>query len=352
MRQSSQPVPAAGSGNQLSADTYTARITVAHNLLKACRLCECNCGVNRMAGERGLCGLDHRSHLYKSYLSGNEEPELLPALRLFFGGCNLRCSFCDEAPEAFDATCGDQVRVKKLAQELTGAVQRGIRTISVLGGEPSLHVHTLLELAAHAPGHLPLALNTNLYMSPVVLELLDGVVDWYLADFKFGNDACAQRIADVSRYSTIVRRNLLDAASRTHVIVRHVLLPGHLGCCLRPIVDWCATNLPGQRFELYTGYVPCNMSDTELGRFNTLAEVTEAVRYVREAGLQPAPPAGKANLPVQPRSMLAGHGDLTITLGANGKLYCHDLPHEFATLLGGFQTPPPSPVAKDGATHR
>ena len=327
-----------GSGGQPVLRSNRERAAEANQLLRHCGMCELKCGVDRTAGQRGRCGLDSGSHLYKVYVSGNEERELLPALRVFLGGCNLRCAFCDEAPDAFEADRGALVAAIDLAAELSRAVQSGIRTISVLGGEPTLHTHTILELADRAPCHLPLAINTNMYMTPAVLELLDGVVDWYLADFKFGNDECARRIAGVPDYSAILRRNLPIAARSANVIVRHVLLPGHLECCFRPVVDWCAGNLPGQRFQLYTGYVPCNVRDGELSRFNTPAEIAAAEAYLRDSGLEMQAPGKRGDCPPPPAAH-GSHGDVTVTLGADGNVYCHDLPPEFAELLAGFQTP-------------
>jgi putative pyruvate formate lyase activating enzyme len=105
-----------------------------------------------------------------------------------------------------------------------------------------------------------------------------GVVAWYLADFKFGNDECARRLAGVPRYGDVVRRNLTWMAGHTRLIVRHLLMPGHLDCCLRPVAEWVAANLPGTRFQLYTGFVPCGQAGSVgLGRLNTRAEVAAAL---------------------------------------------------------------------------
>lgn len=67
--------------------------------------------------------------------------------------------------------------------------------------------------------------------------MLDGVVAVYVADFKFGNDDCADRIARVKNYTAIVTRNLKIVAEQSDLIVRHLLLPGHFDYCFRPIVE-------------------------------------------------------------------------------------------------------------------
>ncbi len=259
------------------------RAAQARQMLRACRLCEWRCGVDRTRGEAAPCRLGTDTYAFKRYVSLGDEPEARPSLRVYLGGCNFRCRFCNTAPACFEPARGRRIESGSYAAELLAAVRAGARAISVLGGEPTLHVHTLLELAAAAEGRLPLAINTNLYMTPDVLELLDGVVTIYLADFKFGDDECARRLAGIGRYVSVVRRNLGLIHGRTPLVVRHLLMPGHLDCCFRPIADWLADRLPGVRFQLHTGYVPCYRAGeaAETARLNTRAESDAAIAHLR-----------------------------------------------------------------------
>jgi putative pyruvate formate lyase activating enzyme len=52
------------------------------------------------------------------------------------------------------------------------------------------------------------------------------------------------------------------------LIVRHLLLPGHLQCCFLPIVGWLRANLPGTKFSLRDGYLPSWLArhDPDLAR--------------------------------------------------------------------------------------
>jgi putative pyruvate formate lyase activating enzyme len=129
-----------------------------------------------------------------------------------------------------------------------------------------------------------------MYMTPEVIELLDGVVEMYLADFKFGNGPCARAVAGVDNYTEVVTRNLLLAAAQAPVIVRHLLMPGHLECCFRPVARWMAENLPDVPFTLMTGYVPAWRADTcgELGRMLTQTECDAAEQFIAELGLRRA----------------------------------------------------------------
>jgi len=333
--------PSTGASCWPPASELHRRAARAREMLARCEVCELRCGVDRLAGQRARCGLGGASHLYKSYISLNEEPGLSPALRVFLGGCNFRCPWCDEAPQAFDDT-GGVVNARTWAAELHAAVSAGVRCISVLGGEPTLHVHTLLALAAAAERPLPIALNTNLYMTPEVLDLLDGVATHWLADFKFGNDACARRFAGVPDYLRVVTRNLRRLGAASGLIVRHVLLPGHFDCCFRPVIAWLGTELPGTRFQLYPGYVPCGRAarDAQIGRLNTRAEVVAALAELAQR------PLVTAAAPPEPVPSVAeaggGHGELRVTIGADGRVYCHDLTPGLAAVLAEVCRPEPA----------
>lgn len=243
-------------------------------MLSSCELCEIRCGANRTAGERAPCGLGTQSWCFKRHISYAEEMELIPSYMVYMGGCNFRCKFCVQAPYCFMTDRGALLEPEAASADFRAVIARGGRTINLLGGEPSLHLHTILEIAAAdassvaAGSRLPLVLNSNMYMTPRVIELLEGVVTLYLADLKFGNDACAQGLASIARYWEVVTRNLLAAGESTPVLVRHLAMPGHIDCCLRPVAAWMERNLPEVGFNVGRGYVPAYRAGTcgSLGR--------------------------------------------------------------------------------------
>ena len=317
-----------------SAVSIERRVAKAHAMLGRCTFCELRCGVDRTRNAPCPCRLGSGTYEYKRYISLNEELELVPSLRVFLSGCNFRCRFCDEAPDCFLPRQGCRVLPARLAEELQAAVDDGVTAISLLGGEASIHTHTILAVAAASSRALPLAVNTNMYMTPEVLDLLDGVIALYLADFKFGNDACAKALAGVPRYMDVVCRNIKRAAATTRMVIRHVLIPGHLDCCLRPIVDWVSANLPGARFQLYTGYVPCwrASGDPKIGRLNSQREVRQAIDYVGAANVCRRSATNRIKRR-QLRQNSTGSAEVSITVGADGRLYCHDLTPELASVL-------------------
>ncbi|MGQ0627424.1 MAG: radical SAM protein [Phycisphaerales bacterium] len=269
------------------------RAAVARRELSACQWCALRCGADRTAGTRGPCGAGAETFSFKRHVSFAEEIELLPSYMVYLAGCNLRCAFCVQAPACFDPSRGLPVASSALAEELIGVVARGARTINLLGGEPSIHLHTILEItvsAAERGVRLPLVLNSNFYMTPHALDLLEGVVEIYLADLKFGNDDCAMSVAGVPGYTGVVRENLKRAEGRGGLLVRHLLMPGHVECCLRPTAEWVAANLPGARFSLMTGYVPAYRAARggagELGRVADDEELERGAALVCGLGLR------------------------------------------------------------------
>jgi putative pyruvate formate lyase activating enzyme len=126
----------------------------------------------------------------------------------------------------------------------------------VLGGEPTIHLPAALELISLLPDDARLVWKTNAHGSATARALLDGIFDVWLADYKFGNDACAQRLAKISGYTDVVRENLLWANGNSELIVRHLLMPGHVECCWRPVAEWLAENLPGAKVNLRAGFWP------------------------------------------------------------------------------------------------
>jgi putative pyruvate formate lyase activating enzyme len=134
----------------------------------------------------------------------------------------------------------------------------------------------------------PIVWKSDFYGTPDVFDLLEGIVNIFVADFKFGNDRCAERIASVPDYIRIVTRNLLDASKRTDLIVRHLLLPNHFDCCYVPLVDWLVEFLPEVKFSLRDGYLPKWRAsrDPELNGVVSKAHADRARQLARDRGLR------------------------------------------------------------------
>ena len=232
------------------------RAVIARVALADCRFCAHDCGVNRLAGETGLCHAGAATKFFSAQAEVSDELELIPTFAIALSGCDLRCDFCITGADSWHPRAGAGLNVNEMAARAEQALARGARTVMLLGGEPTIHLHAALELVAALPDSARLVWKTNAHGSAQARELLDGMFDVWLADFKFGNDECARRLAKVSDYIGIVQENLRWASEHSELIVRHLLMPGHLDCCWKPVAEWLADNLPGVKVNLRAGFWP------------------------------------------------------------------------------------------------
>jgi putative pyruvate formate lyase activating enzyme len=272
------------------------RLPLALAALAECHLCEHRCGVNRLAGERGLCKAGTHARVFSAQVEVADELELIPTFAIALSGCDLRCAFCITGEASWNPRAGEEFSPEELAAEASAALSNGARTVMILGGEPTIHLPTVLEIVAALPDDAKLVWKTNAHPTGEARALLDGLFDVWLADFKFGNDDCARRIARVPDYTRIVQENLRwmaggqesEARSQksevgiqnsklktqnSELIVRHLLLPGHVECCWRPIAAWLAEELPGVKVSLRTEYFPAWQASRHVEMRGTLSEV-------------------------------------------------------------------------------
>jgi putative pyruvate formate lyase activating enzyme len=216
-----------------------------------------------------------------------EEIELIPSHLFYLSGCDLRCSFCIAEANAFNPQIGTELTSAFLGKAIAWGRTQGARNIQWVGGEPTIHIPAIMRAMSGVDEVPPVVWKSDFYGTPAAFELLRDVVDVYVADFKFGNDACARRLAKVDRYVGTVTRNLKIAAAQGDLIVRHLLLPGHFECCYRSIVAHLASELPNVKFSIRTGYLPRWQASRyeELARTIERDEAANAFELAHEYGL-------------------------------------------------------------------
>lgn len=271
----------------LLAKDNLARLEVADRHLLSCQLCEHRCSANRLANEKGPCKAGSVARVFRHRVECGEEPEIVPSHLFYLSGCDLRCAFCIAEVNAFDPSRGRVLDADFFRSAVEWGRTQGAINVQWVGGEPTIHVPAILHVMAECPDLPPIIWKSDFYGTPESFELLDGWVKTYIADFKFGNDQCAERIARVQNYVSIIERNLQIAAHQADLIVRHLLLPGHFECCYRPIVDWLAGAMPNVKFSLRDGYQPRWQASRhpELAQFLSRSEGLAARRLAEERGL-------------------------------------------------------------------
>ncbi|MGQ9583506.1 MAG: radical SAM protein [Thermoplasmatota archaeon] len=275
----------------LSADLED-RIERAEALASPCGLCERACGADRRGGRRGFCGVGP-TLVASEFLHFGEEPELVPSHTVFFAGCTFRCVFCQNWDISQSPGAGREVPPAELARRVK---EGGGINVNWVGGDPTPHLVHILRVLRELQGlevNLAQVWNSNMYMSEGAMAILDGVIDVYLSDFKYGSDACAERLSGAKGYLEVVRRNHLLASRQCEILLRHLVMPGHLECCTRPVLEWVADSLPRDvlRVNVMDQYHPDYLvlrnpgSYPELSRRLSRREFLEAHRLARGLGL-------------------------------------------------------------------
>jgi putative pyruvate formate lyase activating enzyme len=217
-----------------------------------------------------------------------EEPELVPSGTIFTLGCTLRCLHCQNWTISQWYEKGETYSPEKLAKEVESLRKSGCRNVNLVGGEPTPWLQQWLETFKHVKTNVPIVWNSNSYYSEETAKLLAGFADVYLLDFKYGSNKCAERISNAPNYWEVCCRNHLYGKKYGELLIRVLVLPGHLECCTEPILNWIAKNLgTWVRTNVMFQYRPEWRAHEipELQRKLTRNEMDEAIRIANKARL-------------------------------------------------------------------
>lgn len=265
------------------------KVELARRILKSCHFCERRCGVDRTAGERGVCGVGERSRIASEFMHYGEEPELVPSYTIFFSGCTFKCQYCQNWDISQHPESGVEVTPATISTLVASNRREGARNVNWVGGEPTPNLHNILAALNECEVNVPSVWNSNMYMSTEAMKLLFGTQDVYLTDFKYGNDECALKYSKVPNYFKVVARNHRLAYTDSELIIRHLVLPANIECCTRPTLTWIAENLGTMvRINIMPQFRPEYRAHEfeELRHRVTADEMGAALRIAREVGLE------------------------------------------------------------------
>lgn len=265
------------------ATLFDLKTELARRNLRACALCPWRCRVNRADGERGRCGVGGEAWVFREGLLVAEEEFLIPTHELFLTGCNIRCVFCQAWEGVAETRLGFPLSSDGLCYATQHRFEQGAANIHWVGGEPTVSLLAVLESLRDLDLMLPVVWNTNLYVTDKTMQLFHGLVDLFVADFKFGNDDCASQLSGARDYVATLEGNLLAASGMASLVVRHLVMPGHVECCLEPVACWVAEHLADVPFHLMLNYVPDwkGCEDPVLGKSPSALEQRHAQALVK-----------------------------------------------------------------------
>jgi putative pyruvate formate lyase activating enzyme len=269
---------------------------LALKYLKDCMFCERKCSVNRIDGEKGFCLISDDSYISSAFLHMGEEAPLIPSGTIFFQGCNFGCVFCQnydisqkwkERRRIEDVA--QKVDTKQLATLADRLVEKGAININYVGGDPIPNIHTIIGSLQYQTSNITQLWNSNFYLTDKALSLIIDLMDFWLPDFKYGNNECGKKYSGIDRYFDVIARNhkrVHDEGSG-EIIIRHLIMPNHVECCSKPILDYIAKELPKVVVNLMGQYRSEWKAKNfpEINRRPTMAEIHEVKNYADDLGI-------------------------------------------------------------------
>lgn len=204
-----------------------------------CDLCPRGCHTERNENSRGYCGVGELPMIARAALHFDEEPPISGthgAGTIFFSGCNLRCVYCQNYSISEERQ-GVVITPYQLSEEYRKLEALGAENIEFV--TPSHYVDAILESLEYYQPQLPLVWNSSGYDKVETLKKLEGVIDIYLPDFKYSDNALALRLSNCGDYvqkataaiDEMLRQqpeNIIENGVMKHgVIIRHLVLPSH-----------------------------------------------------------------------------------------------------------------------------
>ena len=274
-------------------------------ILKDCCLCPRKCHADRTAGKTGYCGMDQTVRVARAALHMWEEPCISGSRgsgAVFFTGCNLRCCFCQNRDIAIGDS-GLEITINRLAEIFLELQEKGAANINlVTPTHYTLHIIKALDLAKENGLRIPVVYNTSGYEKTETLKLLRGYIDIYLPDFKYMDGLLAAAYSNAPDYPEYAKRALEEMVgqtgplkldeetgmARSGVIVRHLVLPGHVRNS-KAVIQYLYETYGDQIYiSIMNQYTPMPQvtKDKLLGRKVTRREYEKVIDYALELGVE------------------------------------------------------------------
>ena len=284
-----------------------ARAERAYELLASCRVCPRRCGVDRIHDTKGFCrtGLLPVISSYGPHFG--EEPPLVGTRgsgTVFVTHCNLACCFCQNS-DISQCGQGTAISPEKLAGIMVRLQESGCHNINIV--TPSHIVPQLIRSISIAAGRglsVPIVYNSGGYDSVETLRLLDGIIDIYMPDAKYGSNEIASILSGVPDYVDIMHAAIREmhrqvgdlvtpgGIAERGLLIRHLVLPENLAGS-DSVLPWIAreisrhtyVNIMDQYHPAYRVTRPGNDHYPALRRRITASEFNAAISSARDAGL-------------------------------------------------------------------
>ncbi len=280
------------------------RIDRGYEILRKCRLCPRECKINREKGERGFCkaGIDLTVSSFHAHFG--EEPPISGyrgSGTIFLTYCNLRCVFCQNYPISHLGN-GNQISSSVLSQMMLNLQEKGCHNINLV--TPTVFVPQILAgllLAIQKGLNIPLVYNCSGYEKVETLKILEGIIDIYMPDIKYGGREEGRKYSSAPDYFQVAKKAVREmyrqvgdlrldqkGIANKGLLVRHLVLPNNLAGTAR-VFSFLAKEISTTTYiSTMNQYFPAYRAEKfeELKRRITGKEYKEALNTAMELGLE------------------------------------------------------------------
>ncbi len=264
------------------------KLSFCYSILDSCNLCERKCGTKRLE-EKGYCKVRASMKIFGADTHMGEESEIIPSATIFFSGCTLRCLYCQNAPESLEPEKGFEWNEEAAAKWIEKKFEEGCKNVNFVGGEPTPYIYNIIKTLSMCKRNIPVIYNSNGYYSEIAGEVLNDIVDLYLLDLKYFSNDCAKRLSDADNYTKVLARNILKANQAGEILIRMLILPGHIECCAKRGLEWIKSNLGNNaNINIMGQYRPCFNATIakELRKPLKPSEYKEVLNHAEKIGLR------------------------------------------------------------------
>ncbi len=270
---------------------------------EGCQICPRHCGARRDKKEAGICGVDAAILVSRAALHMWEEPCISGnrgSGAVFFAGCPLHCVYCQNYEIAGGS--GREISVERLADIFLELQEKGAHNINLV--TPTHYSCAIIEAAetARAKGlHLPFVYNCSGYEEVETLKSLEGIIDIYLADYKYPDTEGAKRYSHAPNYPETAMKAIQEMVRQQPeavfdsqgmmqkgVIVRHLLLPGRVRWgkeAVRLLHETFGDQIYISLMNQYTPFERIKEQYPEISRKVTEREYSRLLEYAMDLGI-------------------------------------------------------------------
>ena len=262
--------------------TVTDRLKAASGILSACSLCGNRCGADRLAGDVTICEANQLAEVSHVVVHRGEEPPISGTRgcgNVFFQHCSLTCVFCQNWQiSSLNEIQGNEYSPEGLAMEFLRLQEAGVHTLGLVGATSHLPTVVPALIKARLQGlNIPVVHNSGGYDTVEALKMLDGLVDIYLPDMKYGSDEMARVYSGITNYVAVNRAAVremyrqvgdlvvdCEGIGQRGLIVRHLVLPKGLSDTVE-VLQWLARDVSKSvAVSIMSQYNPAYQASTDM----------------------------------------------------------------------------------------